>query len=143
MSKPSPKLVLRKNSKEWRVLNFLNEVVNFGLDVLLPLSYSYTMLWRVIFGLDEAKGNGISAEEQEHYKRLFSATLTRLQCKGYVIKEKNGNKFHWKLTEAGEAVWSAKNFTLPPEDGIARLFVFDIQKIRNFICYKRQINLDL
>ena len=114
-------------------MNFLNEVVNFGLDMLLPPGYSYTKLWRVVFGLDEVKEKRISAEEQEHYKRLFSATLTRLQCKGYVIKEKDGNKFHWKLTETGEAAWSARNFTLLPEDGIARLFVFDIpEKQRDY-----------
>jgi len=128
MSKPSPKARLKENTSEWRLLKFLNDLAYGFLDLSLPRAYhSRTALLRAFFGLDNRSAK-FSASDWEKHKKLFSATLTRLRQKGYVVLERKGNRFLWKASKTGKNLF---NFNCPenmllPEDGVCRLFVFDI-----------------
>ena len=110
MSKPSPKARLKENTSEWRLLKFLNDLAYGFLDLSLPRAYhSRTALLRAFFGLDNRSAK-FSASDWEKHKKLFSATLTRLRQKGYVVLERKGNRFLWKASKTGKNLF---NFNCP------------------------------
>ncbi|MEW5805531.1 MAG: hypothetical protein AB1721_02315 [Patescibacteria group bacterium] len=140
MTKPSPKMRLRKNTQEWRVLKFLDELTFLTLDTVFLKGYSRARLGRLLFGLDKPRSE-MNESDYEKYKRIFSATLTRLKLKGYVSKEGRTKMAVWKVSQAGEALLRRAADDLPQEDGVLRLFIFDIPE--NLKQYRDWIRFEL
>lgn len=125
MTKSSPTLRIRTDTREMRILEFLNQVGFLTLNTFLLKGFSRARLGRLLFGLDEL-GDRIRDSDYEKYKRIFSATLTRLKAKGYLTKEGVNNHLVWKISEDGKNFLKYSKNDLPDEDGVLRLFIFDI-----------------
>ncbi|PJB50716.1 MAG: hypothetical protein CO102_00210 [Candidatus Brennerbacteria bacterium CG_4_9_14_3_um_filter_43_9] len=132
---------LRKDTGEWRLLRFLNDLTYEFLDLSLPRSYrSRTALLRAFFGLD-SKSKKFTESDWQRYKKLFSATLTRLKRKGYIVRQRTGNQFSWKMSQQGKKTIEDFQGDVLPEDGISRLFVFDIPESKRY--YRDWIRIEL
>ena len=136
----SPRLSFKKNTREFRVLEFLEKTAFVVLDLSLPKKYSYSALWRGIWGLDNFELKS-SDKDWQQCKRMFSATLSRLKNKGLVQKENKTRGSIWKLNQSGRDMLLSFQARDVPEDGVSRLFIFDIpEKSRH---YRQWIRLEL
>lgn len=122
----SPRILVRRNTIEWRMLTFLDEVGEAVLHTWLPKGYPESALWRALLGLD--KKRSWSKEERERLRRMASDTLYRLKAKGLVVCIGPKKFARWVLTPKGRRM--QKKF-LPdvdalPEDGRLRIFIYDI-----------------
>lgn len=122
MTKQSPRLEIKNTSQEWRVLKFLNQFAFLTLDSLFMKGYSRAALGRLLFGLDKPRRE----INYQNYKKLFSATLTRLKNKGYVSKQGSTKNAVWTVNNLGKDVLNRPDEAMVPEDDISRIFIFDI-----------------
>jgi hypothetical protein len=126
MPKRSPRITIKRETLEWRMLKFLNKVEAIILNAWLPRQYPEAKLWRELLGLDKKKS--WSEEEREKLKILASNTLTRLKAKGLVTITGSKKYATWVITPRGKEVF---HYSMPaqeplPEDGIVRVVTFDI-----------------
>jgi DNA-binding transcriptional regulator PaaX len=124
MRKGSPRITLRHDTFEWRVLNFLEEVGDLILEAWLPKQYPETRLWRTLLGIDHKKK--FSEKERQKLKFLISDTLFRLKRKGLVEKAGATRNAKWQISNAGQAVLHQEKKYMVPEDGRLRIFIFDV-----------------
>ncbi len=149
MSKLSPKPIhkiyyqYKKPSLEQKIILFLEEQTKLVLDAFFPKKYpGYSMLGRWLFDLDLKPSEVLERE----FKKSIDNTLHRLKEKGLIYQEKRDKERVWKLTVAGEKyaknlylLENSKERELPKEDGVLRIFVFDIpEKDRNFRNFLRR-----
>lgn len=100
------------------ILDKINEAGYLTLDSLLPRNRAESGLWRSILGLPTG---------YEFSPRTFSAILSRLKSQGLVAKKGSHRKSTWSLTKKGsDSLIDEIASSLPEEDGVIRLVVFDI-----------------
>ena len=112
--------MLNKSSLTQIVLDKLYQIGELTLEGLLPNNRTEARIWRKALGLHD---------KYEFSPRTFSVILSRLKSQGLVDKNGNNRKSIWSITKKGEN--SILNIdiiksSLPKEDGIARLVMFDI-----------------
>ncbi len=137
MTKQSPRLEIKSNTQESRVLKFLDQVAFATLDTLFLKGYSRAALARFVFGLDKPRWK----TDYQDYKKLFSATLTRLKNKGYVSKQGSTRGAVWTISNQGKDVLNRlkDGKETIPEDNISRLFIFDIpESLKDYRNWIRQ-----
>lgn len=102
----------------------LEKICEFGMitaDAFFPKKYPWAALSRPLFGLDS----------HSHVSRdTISSTLSRLVREGLVRRSGARVNARWRITREGKR-WLADRpakieRTLPQQDGIVRLAVFDI-----------------
>jgi hypothetical protein len=120
--------MIRQDTLEWRVLNFIEALGSFVFEIWLPESYPEARLWRDILGFD--RRHRASEKEKEKLKLLISATLSRLKAKGLVSKAGSTRKANWRLTHKGKKILEEAFIALPTEDGRLRIVIFDIPEIK-------------
>jgi hypothetical protein len=130
MRKTSPKINLRRETLEWRMLKFLEEVGTVILNAGLPRQYPEARLWRALLGMDRKKT--WAEEEREKLQLLASNTLGRLKAKGLVRATGSKKYSSWVITGRGKELF---HYSLPirkplPEDGTTRIVIFDIPESR-------------
>ena len=107
-----------KTSLTKLILEKFQEASDLAFDAIFPKNRIEGKVWRQILGLPTG---------YEFSPRTFSTILYRLKKDGLVVKTGPHRKSIWSLTDKG------KNFvtrvvepSLPKEDGIVRLVMFDI-----------------
>ena len=107
-----------KNSLTKIILEKFQEAGELTLESLLPRHRSEARIWRQVLGLPTG---------YEFSPRTFSAILSRLKKQGLVAKAGSHRKSLWSLTKKGrDSIKDIIDSSLPREDGIVRLVMFDI-----------------
>lgn len=110
--------MINKISLTGFILNKLGQVGELTLNSLLPSNRVESRMWRGVLGLDD---------KYEFSPRTFSAILYRLKKQGLVTKSRGYRKLYWSLTKKGQnSLVDVIESSLPKEDGIVRLVMFDI-----------------
>lgn len=111
------------------MLKFLGEAGAVILNAWLSKNYPEARLWRTLFGLDRRKS--WSEEERERMRFIASDTLNRLKAKGLVSASGSKRYTTWVVTPRGKEIFEyTLSITEPlPEDGILRIFIFDIPEL--------------
>ncbi len=112
------------------ILEKFQEAGELTLEAVLPRNRAEGRMWRQILGLPTS---------YEFSPRTFSAILSRLKNHGLVSKSGSHRKSLWFLTNKGKDCIKIKDVvesSLPKEDGIARLVMFDIPETE---CIKRRL----
>ena len=99
------------------ILEKLQDVGELTLDAVLPVNRVEGRVWRKILGLPSG---------YEFSPRTFSTILSRLKKQGLVVKTGTHKKSLWSLGKKGADLLDIINSSLPKEDGITRLVMFDI-----------------
>ncbi len=99
------------------ILNKINEIGDITLESIFPRGRAESRLWRTALGLPN---------DYEFSPKTFSAILSRLKKQGLVVKNGNHRKSIWSLTKNGSDLLIDEINSLPDEDGIIRLVIFDI-----------------
>jgi DNA-binding transcriptional regulator PaaX len=100
------------------ILEKFQEAGELTLEAILPSNRAEGKMWRQILGL---------STEYEFSPRTFSAILSRLKKQGLVSKTGSHRKSIWAITSEGkDFTKDAIESSLPKEDGVARLVMFDI-----------------
>ena len=100
------------------ILEKFQEVGELTLESVLPRHRAEARVWRQLLGLPTG---------YEFSPRTFSAILSRLKKQGLVVKTGSHRKSLWSLTKTGKNLVSDVVISsLPKEDGIVRLVMFDI-----------------
>lgn len=120
----SPKISIRRDTLEWRLLSFIEKIGTITADIWLPRSYSSARLWRDFFGINRKRF--FDEKEREKTKFLASATLSRLRVKGFIKRHGSRRKAKWQLTKRGKRALDTPIIEPLPEDGKARVVIFDI-----------------
>lgn len=103
------------------ILEKLKDGVELTLDALLPINRVEGRMWRSILGLPTG---------YEFSPRTFSAILSRLKKDGLVVKSGSHRRSLWSLAEKSKGeVPDIIGSSLPKEDGITRLVMFDIPEV--------------
>lgn len=129
-SRTAPRIAIRRDTFEWRMLKFLEEAGEAVLSAWLPKGYGQSALWRALLGLDKKKS--WPEEERERLCHIASDTLSRLKAKGLVVCVGPKKSARWVLTPKGRKM--QKNLLLGteplPEDEQLRIFIYDIPEVR-------------
>ena len=102
------------------ILEKLQDVGEATLDAVLPVNRVEGRVWRKILGLPGG---------YEFSPRTFSTILSRLKKQGLVVRSGSHKKSLWSLAQEGKDLLAdVIGASLPKEDGIVRLVMFDIQE---------------
>ncbi len=100
------------------ILEKFQEAGELTLEAVLPRNRAEGRMWRQVLGLPTG---------HEFSPRTFSAILSRLKKQGLVAKTGLQGKSLWLITNKGkDSVKDVVESSLPKEDGITRLVMFDI-----------------
>ena len=100
------------------ILGKFQEAGELTLEAVLPANRTEGKIWRQVLGLSTG---------YEFSSRTFSAILSRLKRQGLVAKMGPHGKSSWFLTIKGRnCLKDAVESSLPAEDGVMRLVMFDI-----------------
>ncbi|MBI4120398.1 MAG: hypothetical protein HY454_02935 [Parcubacteria group bacterium] len=100
------------------ILEKLQEAGELTLDAVLPVNRVEGRVWRKVLGL---------SNDYEFSPRTFSVILSRLKKHGLVVKCGVHGKSLWSSTQKGrDLLVDMIGSSLPKEDGIMRLVMFDI-----------------
>ena len=102
------------------ILDKIQQAGELTLEGLLPSNRTEARIWRKALGLHD---------KYEFSPRTFSAILSRLKNQNLVVKNGEHRKSLWSLTKKGESYSDVIVSSLPKEDGIIRLVMFDIPEI--------------
>lgn len=110
------------------ILEKFQEAGELTLEAVLPRNRAEGKMWRQVLGLPTG---------YEFSPRTFSVILSRLKKQGLVAKTGSHRKSLWSLTSKGkDSIKDVIESSLPNEDGIARLVMFDIPETE---CVKRRL----
>src|SRR3989344_3964230 len=108
------------NKKTTLTFLILKTIFNLGAittDSFFPAKYPQARIWRQLLGLNKS---------YKFSRQSFAVILSRLQKQRLIVRQ-NGT---WSITSLGKKIIGESKFRqnaeLPPEDGKARLFIFDI-----------------
>ncbi len=128
MPKLSPRVKIKTDTREYKLLSFLNEVESVILDAFFPKKYPEAALWRDFFGIDYK--NDMDNNKINYF---ISKTLVRLKNKGLISKNGSTKKSIWKINNEGKKIlYSLNRLSLPKKDGKTRLVIFDIPEIKKY-----------
>lgn len=100
------------------ILEKFQEAGELTLEAILPCNRVEGRVWRRILGLPT---------DYEFSPRTFSATLSRLKKQGLVARTGPHRRSLWFLTNNGKSfIKDIVESSLPKEDGVIRLVMFDI-----------------
>ena len=102
------------------ILDKIQQAGELTLEGLLPSNRTEARIWRKALGLHD---------KYEFSPRTFSAILSRLKNQNLVVKNGEHRKSLWSLTKKGKSYSDVIVSSLPKEDGIIRLVMFDIPEI--------------
>jgi len=109
--------LIRRPSIAALILKKLGEIGYATVDSFFPAKYPEARMWREILGLDKS---------YKFSKQTFHSTLQRLQKQKLIARSDVG----WRITDLGRKLILKINYSprpvLPPEDGVARLIIFDV-----------------
>ncbi len=107
-----------KTSLTSLILGKFQEAGEMTLGAVLPINRTEGKIWRQVLGLPTG---------YEFSSRTFSVILSRLKKQGLVAKTGLHGKSLWFLTNKGkDYINDTVESSLPIEDGIMRLVMFDI-----------------
>ena len=120
--------IIKKDTLEWKVSQFLNEVGYIILDASFPKPYASSVLWRQLFGLDSKKWKN----QGQKWNKSFLNSIIRLQNKNLIAKDSMRKKTRFRLSRCGKIALEYSKNLLPAEDGKLRIFVFDIPERKRY-----------
>ena len=107
----------KKPTLTFLILKTIFDLGVITIDSFFPAKYPQARVWRQLLGLDKS---------YKFSRQSFAVILSRFQ-KQKLIARQNGK---WSITSVGKKIIGESKFRqdseLPPEDGKARLFIFDI-----------------
>lgn len=107
-----------KTSLTRLVLEKFQEAGELTLEAVLPRNRAEGRIWRQVLGLPTS---------YEFSPRTFSVILSRLKNQGLVAKTGSHRKSLWSITSMGkDHMENIAESSLPNEDGVVRLVMFDI-----------------
>lgn len=107
-----------KTSLTRLVLEKFQEASELTLEAIFPKNRTEGRMWRQVLGLPTG---------YEFSSRTFSVILSRLKKQGLVSRTGSRKKSVWSITPEGRnSILDAIGTSLPKEDGMARLVMFDI-----------------
>ena len=111
-------MIENKVSLTHLILEKFQEAGELTLEAVLPRNRAEGRMWRQVLGLPTG---------YEFSPRTFSVILSRLKNQGLVAKTGLHRMSLWSLTNKGkDSIKNVVESSLPKEDGIVRLVMFDI-----------------